>query len=259
MSQLMYDTTKDTYLNRDQLNMVPTPAPMGVRHQPYGFGTYVDDVHHALSLSGIEVRDEEYAVTNDHGSMFGVMEIGSASPLEGELITSKEWNLLLGLRGSHIQRTSRGLVLGTGVCVCSNLCFFGNVANIRTKQTTNIGMRLPGLIREAVQHIPAMAERQERVYDALHNTQMEAKKGDNALVTLYRHNALSPSQLGRAIDEWHEPTFDEHTDEEWSAWRLLNAVTQSLKPTGSHVNMDLVSQRSQMASQYIEKCCHIDF
>ena len=258
MSHLMYDTTKDIYLNREQLNMVPTPAPMGVRHQPYGFGRYVDDVHHALDLSGIEVRSEEYAVTKDEGSMFGVMEIG-AKPLEGELITATEWELLLGLRGGNTQRIRRGMVLGYSVLVCSNLCFSGNVASFGTKQTLNIGARLPGLIREAVQHIPAMAHRQERVFDAFHNTTMEPKKGDNALVTLYRNDALSPSQLGRAIDEWHEPSYEEHTAEEWSAWRLMNAVTQSLKPTGSHVNMDLVSQRSQMASQYIEKCCHIDF
>ena len=258
MSHLLYDTTNDHPLNLNQLNMIPTPEPLGRFHRPYGFGEYVGDVHHALDRVGIEVRNEEFAVTKDHGRMFGVLEIGAKS-LEGDLITSDEWNLMLGLRGAHDQRIGRGLVLGTQIMVCSNLCFSGNVANFNTRQTTHIADRLPGLIYEAVQKIPEMAHRQERVFDAYENTELRPRGGDAALVEIFRRDGMNPSQLGRAIHEWHEPSHDEHAANGWNAMRLLNSVTESLKPTGTNVNMDTISQRSQVASKFIDEVCSIDF
>lgn len=259
MSHLMYSTKDDQLITRDQLAMIPTPPGKGRFHHPYPFGQYVDDVTHALNQTGIQVLGEEFAVTKDHQRMFGVMEIGAANPLEGELITADEWKLLVGVRGSHDQKVQRGLVLGSSVMVCSNLCFSGNVGSIKTKQTTNIGYRLPGLIRGAVQQIPQLAHRQERVYDAYHNTSLKPRGGDAALVEIYRRNGMSSAQLGRAIHEWHEPTHEEHGSEGWSAWRLMNSVTESLKPTGNNVNMDLVAQRTQVTSKFLDEICHIDF
>ena len=255
---LMYSTENDKPMNLAQLNMIPTPAPKGRFHRPYGFGEYVEDVNHALDRAGMTVLDQEFAVTKDHGSMFGLMEIG-AKPLEGELITADEWKLMLGLRGSHNQRIGRGLVLGNQVTVCSNLMFTGNVANFSTRQTTNIATRLPGLIYDAVQQIPQMAERQEKVFEIYHDRDLKPRAGDAALVEIYRRDGLNPSQLGRAIQEWHEPAFDEHAAEGWNAWRLMNSVTQSLKPTGAHVNNDAIAQRSQVTSKFLDEICSINF
>jgi hypothetical protein len=211
---LLYSTHEDRPVSRSQLAMIPTPPPRGPRHRPYPFGSYVEDVHEALDRVGITVAEEEYAVTKDHQRMFGMMEIEASNPLEGELITADEWRLELGLRGSHDQRTGRGLVLGDKVMVCSNL----------------------------------------QLDFALRN-----RAGDAALVEIFRRDGLSSAQLGRAINEWHEPSFDEHGELGWTLWRLKNAVTQSLKPTGRHVNMDLVANRSQTASTFLDEIAGIDF
>lgn len=261
---LMYSTAKDQPITYEELAKIPTPPARGRFHHPYPFHTYVDDVTHALKGEGIEVLSQEFAVSKNHQRMFGIMEIGARSPrdlppLEGELITSKEWQLLVGLRGAHDQKIPRGLVLGSSVTVCSNLCFSGNVGQFRTKQTTNIGARLPALIRDAVQKIPALAHRQERVFDAYRNVELKPRGGDAALVEVYRRGALSTDQLGRAIEQWHDPEFDEHAAEGWSAWRLMNSVTQALKPVGEHVNMDLVAHRTQITSKFLDEICHIDF
>lgn len=256
---LMYNTQNDRPINRNQLAMIPTPEGLGRFHHPYPFGTFVDDVEGALDRVGIEVRSQEYAVTKDHQRMFGIMEIGSKRPLEGELITSDEWSLLVGLRGSHDQKVQRGLVIGSSVLVCSNLCFHGNVGNIHTKQTTYIETRLPGLIRSAVEHIPQLAHRQERVYDAYHNHELKPRAGDAALVEIYRRDGLSSAQLGRAIDEWHEPSFDKHEEEGFNVWRLMQATTQALKPTGANMNMETIAQRTGIATTFMDEVCHIDF
>ena len=258
MTNLMYSTANDKPVTINQLRMLPTPAARGRFHQPYGFGQYADDVHRALNMTGIEVLSEEYAVTKDHNRMFGLMEI-AAKPLEGELILADDWKLTLGLRGSHDQKIQRGLVLGTQVMVCSNLCFSGNVANINTKQTLNIGARLPGLIRSAVSNIPQLAERQTRVFDAYRNRELKPRGGDAALVEIFRRQGLSSAQLGRAIVEWHEPTHEEHAAQGYSAWRLMNACTEAVKPTGSNMNMDLIANRTQVTTKFIDEICGIDF
>jgi len=253
---LLYSTDNDRPVSREQLAAIPTPPPRGPRHRPYPFGSYVTDVHDALDRVGIQVGGEEYAVTKDHQRMFGVLEI---EPKEGELITASEWKLLMGLRGSHDQKIGRGLVLGSQVMVCSNLCFSGNVADFNTKQTTYIGSRLPGLIRDAVMRIPQMAGRQERVYNAYRNSEVKPRWGDAALVEMFRQDGLSSAQLGRAVTEWHEPTFKEHADYGWSVWRLMNAATQALKPTGQNFNADLMAQRSQKVTNVCDMVAHIDF
>lgn len=245
---LMYNQANDVLVTRDQLGLLKTPPPMGAFHHPYPFATYVDDIHHALDGFGIDVLGEEYAVTKDQNRLFGMMEI---APKEGEFISADDWKITLGLRGSHDQRIPRGLVLGTQVLVCSNLCFHGNVANFSTKQTTNIGARLPELIRSAVRNIPEMAHEQERQFDMYRNHNIKAAMGDNILVDLYRAGAFSSPQLTRAIDQWHEPDHDEHAEQGWSAWRLFNAATEAIKPTGSSTNMVLVEQRTEKVSQVL--------
>lgn len=248
MTNLMYSARNDTLVSRGMMANMITPPPMGRFHSPYPFAQYVDDVELALHNSGIRIDGEEYAVTNDGQRMFGIMEI---SALEGDLITADDWKLTLGLRGSHDQRIPRGLVLGTQVMVCSNLCFHGNVAQFATKQTTGISARLPELIRGAVQRIPEMATEQEAKFDRMRNHGFAANKGDNVLVDIYRAGGFSSPQLTRAIDQWHEPDHDEHAAQGFSAWRLFNAATEALKPTGATTNMVTIEQRSRLGEAVI--------
>lgn len=247
MSRLMYSRKDDVLLTRAQLAHLPTPAPMGAFHHPYPFADYVNDVHEALDKVGIAVTAEDYAVTKDHNKMFGMMEVS----LKGELITADEWNMNIGLRGSHDQRIPRGLVLGTQVIVCSNLCFHGNIGQFKTKQTVHIGKRLPGLIHDAVMRIPEMASVQDAAFKRMKELEFKARWGDAALVDMYRQGAFSAPQLARAIDEWHNPTYAEHASHGWSLWRLLNAGTEALKPTGQTTNMITVEQRTRTVSDYV--------
>lgn len=255
---LMYSTTQDKPVNRAMLSSIVTPPALGRFHRPYSFAEYVTDVHEALDRQNIQVHSEEYAVTKTEKKLFGLMEIEPPA-LEGELIEKKDWNLMLGLRGSHDQTIPRGLVIGTRVIVCSNLCFSGDIAQISSKQTLRLRSRLPGLIGQAVARIPALAQRQVKVFDAYRNHQMTAKQGDAGLVDVYRRQGLTSAQLGKAITEWHEPAHNEHGEQGWTAWRFMNAITEALKPTGSHVNMDLVNRRSQIATRVTNELAGVDF
>lgn len=246
---LMYSRKNDTLMTRSEIAMLPTPAPMGTRHHPYAFADYIGDVTDALDAEGYVIHDEEYAVTKDNNRMFGMMQIGAK---EGELIRADDWKITVGLRGSHDQRIPRGLVIGTQVTVCSNLCFHGNITNMKTKQTTNIETRLPELLRKSVAQIHNLAEYQEEVFDRWRNSNLRPGHGDQVLVDLYRNGAFSSPQLTRAIDEWHEPSHAEHAEQDWSLWRLFNASTEAVKPTGDSTNMHLVHDRTRKISDWLE-------
>lgn len=254
---LMYLAGQDIPTSREGLIHIPTPAGMGARHNPYPFGQYVEDIHHALDMNGIAVANEEYVVGHEGQRLFGMMEL-APKPLEGELITAKDWNLTLGLRGSHDQSIARGLVLGSQTIVCSNLMFDGDLGKFVTMQTTNIGSRLPSLIRGAVARIPEVARRTEQRYDIYKNFEMRQRWGDAALVEIHRRGGLSGAQLSRAISEWDRPSHEEHAEHGFSAWRLMQACTESLKPTGQTVNMNIVQDRSERVSSFIDEITEMD-
>ena len=259
---LMYNSKNDTILTLDQLHNVPLPKALGARHRPYPFGHFVEQVKESLAIEGIEVDHEEYAVQKDNMRFFGMMQI-QPKPLEGEYISAKDFALTLGLRGSHDQRIPRGLALGSQVMVCSNLCFSGNLGVFKTKQTTNIGYRLPSLIRDAVALIPQQSERQQIMFDTYKQYDMKRSWGDAALANMVRIGALSSSQFGTALHEWDKPSYNEHAEhgeeDGFTAWRLLNATTQALKPSGDTANMNTVQERSIKVTNFINEIVGFDY
>ena len=246
MSQLMYGGD-DTLITAAELAAVPTPAPMGRFHQPVGFGDYLELVKHRLTRAGIDVMHEEYCLDSTGQNFFGCMEIA----VDG--FQRDDMTITIGVRGSHNQKVPRGLTIGNRVIVCSNLCFSGDIGTISTKQTSNIWARLPGLVDQAVARIPALAQRESDRVDTYKAFDFKPRVGDAALVELTRRGALTAPQLGRAIQEWDRPSYDEHTESGFTAWRLLNAVTEVQKPTGANVNMDTVRQRTSRAVAFLDE------
>ena len=240
MTNLMYAAT-DKLTRRQDLQYIPTPRPMGTRHAPYPFHRYVDQVEDSLDFHGFNIVDQEYVVTADHQQFFGMMEITNGIKADG-------WTIQVGLRGSHNQTLPRGLLLGSKVIVCSNLCFHGNIGQFKTKQTNMIANRLPHLIRQCLMHVPALVERQDVVFTQMKEREIGTTDVKAALVSLLDQNGLSAPQLAKAWQEWKTPTFDH--GEDLSVWKFFNACTQALKPGGANVNMALVEQRSQVVSDY---------
>ena len=257
MTNLMYNTKDDTLINRAQLHQVVTPPPVGRFHRPVPFGEYVEVVDEALFSAGFEVTAEEYAVTKDGQRFFGMLEV-APKVLEGEYLPAKEFSFNVGVRGSHDQSIPRGIALGTQVMVCSNLCFHGEMGTASTKQTVNIYDRIVPMVHNAVGRLPELMEHQTKVFDQYKDYQFGSKRhGDAALVEIFRRGGFSAPQLARAIKEWDNPSYEEHLQYgDRSAWLLFNACTEALKPTGGHVNMDLVRARSQTAETFISEIIH---
>ena len=247
---LMSAYSNDERVTRDQLAAYQVPPAQGRFHNPVGFHTYVEEVAEQLDRQGLVINSEEHIVGHEGQRHFGLMEIGAK---EGELIQADDWSLFVALRGSHDQSVPRAIALGRSVMVCSNLMFSGDLAKLSTKQTLNVMHRLPGMIRQAVSHIPELAEREERRVDALQHFDMRPRWGDAALVEMHRRGALTAAQLGRAVSEWDRPTYEEHAEHGFNAWRLEQAVTEAAKPTGQTSNMFMIQDRVQKATTFIDE------
>jgi hypothetical protein len=247
-------SNEDQIMTADQLAAIPTSNALGRFHNPVGYGEFLDLIKHRLQRAGLDILNEEYVTANEGQRFFGTMELG----VDG--LQSEGMSITLGVRGSHDQSVPRAVCLGNRVMVCSNLEFGGDLANLSTKQTTNIWRRLPGLVDQAIDRIPAMAERQVRRAHALQeHTFNSPRHGDAALVEIHRRGGLTPAQLGRAIGEWDSPSYEEHDAFGDSAWKLLQACTEAQKPTGQTCSMDLVRERTAIAGSFIDSVVGIDW
>ena len=233
MSRLLYDSDHDTPMSRLALRDIPVPPPMGPRHHPYSFADFADNTVNAIERAGYSVTDEEFAVQKDGMRVFGILKVSNApnhvpaqnldgyapdvSPAVPALASSEnvpalykpKWNLVVGVRGSNDQSVSRGLVIGSQVMVCSNLCFSGDLGKWNRKQTTNVESDMPDI-----------------------------DGGDRILMDILRGGGFSASQFERAVDHWDKLPADleEHSANGRTLWWLFNACTHGLKPTGRNSN-----------------------
>lgn len=270
MSNLLYDSTLDTPMSRLALRDIPTPPPMGSRHLPYSFADFTDNTVAAIENEGYEITDEQFAVQKDGQRMFGIIKVSNkpvalpSVPGQKAIYTPK-WNLIVGVRGSHDQSIARGLVVGSQVMVCSNLCFSGDLGKWSRKQTTNIAGDIGGIIRGAVSQLEIKNRELTIDYDQFNRIQISKDDGDRILLDILRDDkeTLSASQLERAIHHWDklpdgysydskgrarvnpatgEVLFDraqdvtEHGANGRNLWWLFNACTHALKPTGANNN-----------------------
>ena len=247
---LMYDNKKDIIIDRGRLGDLPEPVAMGARHRPYPFAEYIDDIHNALSGHNVEVRDEQYVIQKDAQRLFGMMVVGGQD----------DWQLTLGIRGSHDQSVPRGIALGTNVLVCSNLCFSGELFNGKAKQTLYNQGRILQMIDDAMSTIPEAFDHQAKVFDSyksyyfseLEDRGREDNVADMLLTEAFRRGALSGSQLGLAIREYDNPSYVEH-GQQGDLWKLFNAFTQAIKPTGDGVDMNGVVRKTQIITKLLNE------
>lgn len=251
MSLMYSPKAGDKPITFNQLTTLPTPPSRGRWHQTVPFYDFADEVSKQLASNGFEILGQEYAITHDNNRMFGLMEVSH------EDVETPDWGVQIGLRASHDQSVSRGMVLGSRVFVCSNLCFSGDLMSVQTKQTTHIMERLPEMIARGLANLQPMIERNQKRFDHYKLAPIDDVTADHTLVEMLRAGCLSPSQMARAVREFDEPSFEEHGEEGDSVWKLFNACTQALKPTGTTVNHDLIRSRSEGVLRHLDELVEV--
>jgi len=238
-------------VERNSHLLTRTPEQLGSRHQPIAHIDFINEVETALEYQNLTIQQAQFGALKDGSRFFGLFEVTNG-------FLAEDYSTVIGLRASHDQSIAAGIVAGSGVFVCDNLCFSGEV-KVGTKQTTNILDRLPELVNTAVNKVSTLIAHQHDRFSQYKDTQIGKRAGDAAIVELIRRDAISPSQSGRVIEQWDTPTHEEFEQDGFSAWRLHNAVTEVYKPTNGHTYMQTLPKRSQALTQFCDELSGVNW
>lgn len=243
---------------REQLAALNYPAPKGARHVVRPFDQDIALVEHLIEEVGYTVAESAIGVKFDKDNLarqfFGTLELRPKA-LEGEYLPAAEFSINVGIRGSSDQSLPRGVVAGHRIHVCSNLCFSGDLLQASTKQTLRIGDRIEGILRDAINLLPAEIERENKRLDAYKNYTLSQQKGDAILVELVRRQILNASDLPTAIAEWDKPRFAEHAQHGRTIYQLFSACTQAFQPRddGRRANIPTAWNRGQKLTAFLDR------
>lgn len=231
-------------IDRAALSLLPLPAARGARHVVRPFIEDVEMIDMFLRDEGYSIVEEAFGVRDDKNGMpadfFGVLTVDSKYSPAG----TKDFALQIGIRGSYAQNIPRQMVAGQTIFCCDNMSFTGEI-KIGTKQTTNVGQRMPILLREAVRRIPSFAQHQITRVDAYKGRSMTQRSGDATLVECVRRGIMPASNLPRALEYWDAPEHDEHLERgQRTAYTLYNSVTEALKQQSGKANVHQLVDRT---------------
>lgn len=208
------------HVDRNRLNLTETPIPTRT-WTPIPHWQMVDEVERSLAATGFKIVNQEHALARKDARYFGLFEITNGN-------NSEDYNTVVGLRNSHDKSFPAGLVIGSGVFVCDNLCFSGEIKFGR-RHTSNIVRDLTGLVDAAVGRINGMRISQDARIAAYREAELSQSLSDHLLIELLRARVVTSTKIPKILAEYENPRHHEFRAEGDTVWRFFNAVTENLK------------------------------
>lgn len=205
--------------DRSTVDAVKTPRKTDTWH-PIHHGRFVDGVIKSLDRSGLHVVNEVHALGRDGQRYFGMFQVQNGKNAE-------DYSLVVGLRNSHDKSFPAALVVGSGVFVCDNLAFSGEV-RIGRKHTTHIERDLPNLIQSAVGRIGDLRRHQDGRIEAYKRFEMSDTQAHDLLIQAMDARVAPVTYIPEILKEWRAPRHPEFAEAK-NGWRLFNAFTEILK------------------------------
>ena len=225
-------------VERHQLADVRTPVGTDT-WQPVAHNEYVNMIQDELESKGIRVISEAHGLTrtaknfdgtaNEFGfgaNYFGMFQVQSDN------LKYEDHSTIIGFRNSHIKRLSANLALGSGVFVCDNLAFSGEIV-IGRKHTKNVlhdELGIRPMIIEAISKILIVNEKQEERFEEYKSANLNKGDAEVIMIDALRNKIVKPTQLPKLVQQWDSPDHEEFAKNQ-NVWRMFNAVTETLKGT----------------------------
>lgn len=207
-------------VDRERLYRTETPVPTQ-SWTPIPHGNLVDEVERSLGAAGYKIVGQQHALARDDNRYFGLFEITNGH-------NHDDYHTIVDLRNSHDKSFPAGLVVGSGVFVCDNLCFSGEV-KVGRRHTTNINRDLTGLIDAAVGKVYGLRVSQDQRIEQYKATELDQNLSDHLLIELLRARVVTATKIPKILKSFEHPEHPEFKAEGFTAWRLFNAVTENLK------------------------------
>ncbi|NDV61090.1 DUF932 domain-containing protein [Puniceicoccales bacterium CK1056] len=227
--------------------VVSTPVPHATRSwQPVPHHYLVDMVRDACGRFLLDITGEAHAMTHDGNRYFGLFEIQEQSP-------DAEYHRVIGVRNSHDKCLPAGLVAGSQVLVCDNLCFSGEI-KIARKHTTRILNDLDEMIDDAMLRLQDSWCIQHRRVERYKEFALNDVLAHDLMIRSVDRGVIPASKIPVVVDHWREPSHREF--EPRNVWSLENAFTEALKghlallPARTGALHRLLDERTGFRSEY---------
>jgi hypothetical protein len=207
-------------VGRDQLHHA-TPPEATATYMPIAHTDFADLISDTIEAHDFRLGETAHALGRKGDHYFGMAELLYSGQEE-------DFALIAGWRSSYDKSLSAGLVIGSQVFVCDNLCFSGDV-KIGRKHTTNLWDDLPEMIWDAVSEIIPARDAQVRRFNAYKEDRIGEKQMNSLVVDLYRNGVIPARMLGPVIEEFYNPSHPEFLENDRTLWTLFNGVTEVIK------------------------------
>jgi len=207
-------------------DLIAVPTPQGTRTWfPLNHSTILGEVESQLVSSGFAIAEETHALSHDGARYFGVLSV----TLPNRDTTDFGW--IVGIRNSHDMTYPAGLVAGTRVFVCDNLCFSGEV-RISRKHTRFAERDLRHLTARAVGQLGDKFRALDQRVDAYKEEQVTNTRAHDIIIRAVDCAAITPAQIPGVLDQWRNPAHESFQPR--NAWSLFNAFTEVHKEINPH-------------------------
>ena len=211
-------------VSREDLLAVPTPRGTQTWY-PLSHETILREVVGQLESSGFAILEETHALSHDGARYFGVMSVTLPSRAEAD------FGWIVGIRNSHDMTYPAGLVAGTRVFVCDNLCFSGEV-RISRKHTRFAERDLRHLTARAVGQLGDKFRGLDQRVIAYKDERITDKRAHDIIIRAVDCAAITPAQIPDVLMQWRKPEHESF--EPRNAWSLFNAFTEVHKAVNPH-------------------------
>lgn len=235
-------------VSREVLRAVQAPESTQT-FQPISHESMVSNIERQLTKIGLDVVQEVHAVSHEGLRYFGMLEVRNGSE-------HSDYSTVLGIRNTNDKSFRAGMVIGSGVFVCDNLCFSGEI-EVGRMHTLNILNDLPDLILNALKLVGAAQGFQDKRIAAYRETELTDTVVNNLLIEAFDAKVISSNKIGRVLTEWRAPRHQEFVDAGQTAWRLMNAFTETLKP-GRLSNLFALPTKTQALHTILDRVSGVD-
>jgi len=207
-------------------------------HRPIAHRDLIDLVLAAVERNNLQVTAQAHGLTHDNSRYFGLLNVGHQDD------ATKEWTRVIGMRNAHDKRFAAGVVAGSQVLVCDNLCFSGEIEAAR-KHTVNISAELPGIINRAIGKMGEVWQQHADRVDRYKDCEISDPNVHHVVIRAVDRGAMANSYIPKVLEAYREPPHEAFRPR--TVWSLHNAFTEVFKE-----RVDLLEERSCIMHEILD-------
>jgi hypothetical protein len=209
------------HVTRASVDEIITPDATSTWY-PLRHGALIDEVKTHLTGSRYNITQEHHVLSHGGQRYFGLLE------LQHESSKHDDYGWVVGIRNSHDQKFSAGLLAGSQVTICDNLAFFGEV-NVTRKHTKNAASDLQRLTAGAVGELSKKLGHVDNRIATYKKHELRDMDAHDLIMRGVDCQAIPNSRIPAVLKGWRKPEHE--VFEERSVWSLFNSFTDALKGT----------------------------